>query len=73
MTVKQWRDELSKYDDDTDVVLLSEEGARIRCFDVTAFSLQKGTPSRDRNNKPQFSFDSNGSTAKLFISVTQDF
>lgn len=73
MTVKQWRDELSKYDDNTDVILLSEDGARIRCLDVTAFSLQKGTPTRDKNNNPQFSFDSNGLIEKLVISITHDF
>ncbi len=73
MTAKQFRDELAKYDDDTDIVLLSEEGAKIRYFDVNGFALQKGTPRRDEDNNPQFEFDPNGASTKLFISITDDF
>ena len=70
---KQLRDELSDYGENPDVVLVSEEGRKIRYFDIIGLSLRKGTPSRDANNKPQFSFDPNGSSTKLFISITEDF
>jgi len=72
MKVKELREKLSKLDGNTDIVVHWEEGSKHQYFGIDDVSLTRGTPRRDAEGKPGFTFDSKGPVAWLFISVSPD-
>ena len=72
MTVRELRDKLSKFDDETRVVVYTEDKASVQWFEIDDVSIHAGTPSRSHEGKVRFAFDSEGETHWVLISVSAE-
>ncbi len=73
MTVGELREQLSKFPDDTNVVVLWEdEDTEQHLFGIDGIALQSGTPCRDSRQKAGFTYEKGGPATWLFISVSPE-
>ena len=72
MKIKELREQLANLSDDTPIVVYWEDGAKQHFFDIGDVSLTKGTPRRDKQGRPGFTFDRKGSAAWAFINIVPE-
>jgi hypothetical protein len=73
MTVQKLREQLSRFPDDTNVVVLWEdEEMEQHLFGIDHIALQSGTPRRDSEQRAGFTFEKDGPSTWLFISISPE-
>ena len=71
MTVGELRNKIKGIDSDIPVAVLLNDGSESAWYEISALSLEKGTPSIV-DGKSGFIFEDKGTATWLFIDVTED-
>jgi hypothetical protein len=72
MNVKELRDELAKFPDQTPVLVYWEDRDRQKFFQIDDLSMPKGTGLRDAEGKPGFKFEGKGPAARVLVNVSPE-
>ncbi|MFY9803883.1 MAG: hypothetical protein WA211_10110 [Candidatus Acidiferrales bacterium] len=72
MTVKELREKLVQFPDQTTVVVYWEDEGQQNFFGVEDLSMPRGTGMRDAHGKPGFKFDESGPATWVFINVSPE-
>ena len=70
MTVKELREKLSPFADETRVVVYQEDENEATVFEIDDVSIHTGTPDRLEGGKAAFKFGRDGPASWLFVSVS---
>ena len=70
MTVKELREKLSQFDDETRIVVYGEKETEQAFLEIDDVSIHTGTPTRLASGKAAFRLGKDGPASWLFISVS---